>query len=82
MKHLAIGIVILYQKLVSPLLGNNCRFSPTCSHYSIEAFKTHGFFIGIKLTLFRIFKCHPFHKGGIDPVPPPTDTGNRVYEKK
>ncbi|MGL1937292.1 MAG: membrane protein insertion efficiency factor YidD [Fibrobacterales bacterium] len=81
MKFIAIYIVKLYQYTLSPLLGPRCRFEPSCSHYSIEAFKTHGFFRGIKLTLFRIIRCHPFNKGGFDPVPSKAKEKTR-YEKE
>ena len=64
-----IAIIKIYKFFISPLLGDNCRFYPSCSSYSIEAFEKHGVFIGFYLTLRRLLKCHPFHKGGIDPVP-------------
>jgi putative membrane protein insertion efficiency factor len=51
------------------VLGDRCRFYPSCSSYAIKAFQIHGVFIGLYLTLKRIIKCHPFHQGGIDPVP-------------
>ena len=57
-----------YKFIVSPLLGNSCRYLPTCSEYCIEALKTFGFFKGIYLSLKRILSCHPFKEGGIDPV--------------
>ncbi|TKB51892.1 membrane protein insertion efficiency factor YidD [Ferrimonas aestuarii] len=70
MQQLLIGLIRLYQKWISPLLGPNCRFQPTCSHYAIEAIKVHGCFKGSWLALRRIVKCHPLHPGGRDPVPP------------
>jgi len=67
----------IYQYLVSPLLGNRCRFLPTCSEYFIEALKTQGLITGIKLGVKRILKCHPFKKlggsHGLDFVPIPKD---------
>lgn len=69
-KQLFIGLVKLYQYTISPLLGNNCRFYPSCSHYMIEAIEVHGLMKGIWLGTRRILKCHPWHDGGIDPVPP------------
>ena len=53
---------------ISPLKGPTCRFYPTCSQYSIEAFKKYGFVKGMYLTIRRILKCHPFHPGGYDPL--------------
>ncbi|WP_093366464.1 membrane protein insertion efficiency factor YidD [Psychroflexus sediminis] len=61
----------IYQWILSPFLGSNCRFQPTCSHYALEAFKTHGVFQGFYLSVIRISKCHPWGKSGYDPVPPP-----------
>jgi len=55
--------------MLSPFLGNNCRFYPTCSTYMYEAIQTHGVMKGIFLGTRRLFKCHPFHPGGYDPVP-------------
>ncbi|TKB46993.1 membrane protein insertion efficiency factor YidD [Ferrimonas sediminicola] len=70
MQKLLIGLIRLYQKLLSPLLGQNCRFQPTCSQYAIEAISVHGCLKGSWLALRRILKCHPLHPGGRDPVPP------------
>ncbi len=58
----------VYRLTISPYLGSNCRFDPTCSQYGIESLKTHGPFKGSALLIKRIVKCHPFNKGGIDPV--------------
>ena len=66
---LFLGIIRLYQILLSPLLGASCRYTPTCSAYSIEAIKKHGPFYGGWLTLKRIASCHPWGKHGHDPVP-------------
>jgi putative membrane protein insertion efficiency factor len=62
-------IIKAYQYLLSPLLGQRCRFYPSCSTYSIEAMQTHGSIRGCYLTLRRILRCHPWHPGGIDLVP-------------
>lgn len=59
-----------YQLLLSPFLGVNCRFTPSCSSYAIEAISTHGIGKGIFLTCRRLSRCHPFAKSGFDPVPP------------
>jgi len=64
-----IAIIKFYKFFISPLLGSNCRFYPSCSSYSLEALQRHGAIIGCYLTLKRLLKCHPFHQGGIDPVP-------------
>ncbi|CAM4160348.1 membrane protein insertion efficiency factor YidD [Bacillus manliponensis] len=69
MKQILIGIIRFYQKFLSPLKPPTCRFYPTCSHYGLEAMKTHGALKGTWLTVTRILKCHPFHPGGFDPVP-------------
>lgn len=61
-------LVRLYQKTVSPLLPQTCRFYPSCSAYSIEALREHGALRGIWMTLKRIFRCHPLSAGGYDPV--------------
>lgn len=70
MRKFAIFIISLYRYTVSPFLGNNCRFYPSCSHYAQEAIALHGVFKGSYLALRRIGRCHPWHEGGADPVPP------------
>jgi putative membrane protein insertion efficiency factor len=70
----ALGSVRIYQKLVSPFLGANCRYYPTCSHYTYEAIEIHGAARGSWLGLKRIGRCHPFHEGGVDPVPGSPDS--------
>jgi putative membrane protein insertion efficiency factor len=62
-------MIRFYQKFISPIKPPSCRFYPTCSHYGIEAINRFGAIKGSWLTLKRIVKCHPFHPGGIDPVP-------------
>jgi len=69
MKKILIFIIKIYQNVISPYTKPSCRFQPTCSNYSIDAIKTHGFFKGTYLSIRRILKCHPFHAGGYDPVP-------------
>jgi putative membrane protein insertion efficiency factor len=64
-----LGLVWLYRKLLSPLLGANCRFEPTCSAYAEEALRTHGGLRGGWLSLRRICRCHPWGGSGYDPVP-------------
>lgn len=67
-KNIAIELIQVYKIFISPLLGNNCRFYPTCSSYAIEAFQKKGFIKGTLLTIWRILRCNPFSKGGYDPV--------------
>ncbi|MGJ8646352.1 membrane protein insertion efficiency factor YidD [Marinomonas colpomeniae] len=69
MKFLFILLVKSYQYIISPLLGNNCRFYPTCSNYMIQAIEQKGVIKGVYLGIKRLSKCHPWHEGGIDPVP-------------
>ena len=70
MKRVLIAIVKGYRLLLSPWLGNACRFTPTCSVYSIQALEQHGAATGTYLTLRRLARCHPWCEGGHDPVPP------------
>lgn len=69
MRWLAINLIHGYRYLLSPWIGNQCRFYPSCSHYAEEAINTHGFINGGYLSGRRLLKCHPWHPGGIDPVP-------------
>jgi uncharacterized protein len=64
-----IGLIRLYQVIISPILGPKCRFTPSCSHYGIEALKKHGVIKGLWLTIKRIGRCHPWGGHGYDPVP-------------
>ena len=67
-KNIAISPINLYKYLISPLLGNNCRFLPTCSEYTKESIIKYGVIKGLWLGLKRIVKCHPWGKGGYDPI--------------
>ena len=69
MKRLLLATIRVYQFLLSPWVGNQCRFYPTCSHYAAEAIERHGAARGGWLALRRIGRCHPWHPGGMDPVP-------------
>ncbi|WP_454994070.1 membrane protein insertion efficiency factor YidD [Cardiobacterium hominis] len=69
MKRLLIGAIRLYRKTLSPFIGQQCRFEPTCSHYGEEAIAKHGALRGSILTVWRILRCGPWSKGGYDPVP-------------
>lgn len=67
-RKLLIAMIRFYQVAISPLLGANCRYYPTCSAYTIQAIEKYGALKGLWLGLKRICRCHPFHKGGYDPV--------------
>ncbi|MBL6811466.1 MAG: membrane protein insertion efficiency factor YidD [SAR86 cluster bacterium] len=69
MKKIIVFLIKFYQITLSPLLGPNCRFQPTCSQFMIEAIKHHGVLKGLSLGFKRISKCHPFGANGYDPVP-------------
>ena len=69
MKRILIALVKLYRLTLSPWIGNACRFTPTCSAYSLEALERHGAAAGAYLTAARIARCHPWCAGGHDPVP-------------
>lgn len=73
MRRLMIFMIDCYKTCISPFLGNHCRFYPSCSSYTKEAIELHGVFKGSYLAIRRISKCHPWHEGGIDPVPQPCD---------
>jgi hypothetical protein len=62
-----IEMVRFYQRAISPLLGSQCRFTPTCSQYMIEAIQKYGPWRGLLKGTLRICRCHPFHPGGVDP---------------
>ena len=74
MKHILIFIINVYKWCFSPFIGQHCRFYPSCSSYASEAIATHGSLRGSWLALRRLSKCHPWHEGGVDPVPPASDT--------
>lgn len=67
-KRMLIGLIKGYQRYISPQLGSNCRFLPTCSQYAIEAVEKHGVIRGSLMATWRILRCNPFGKGGYDPV--------------
>jgi len=70
MRRLLIFLISCYKACLSPFMGNNCRFFPSCSTYAQEAIATHGALKGSYLALLRVTRCHPWHEGGEDPVPP------------
>jgi uncharacterized protein len=70
MRRIAVNLIRGYQYLLSPWLGNNCRFQPSCSEYAISAIEQHGVGRGLWLAARRIGRCHPWGSSGHDPVPP------------
>jgi putative membrane protein insertion efficiency factor len=69
MTRALIALVCFYRKRISPISSPTCRYTPTCSAYALEALQKYGAAKGSLLSIRRILKCHPFHKGGYDPVP-------------
>jgi uncharacterized protein len=69
MRKLFVGLIKLYQWCLSPFIGTNCRFDPSCSNYAIEAINKYGVLKGGYLAVLRIGRCHPWCEGGHDPVP-------------
>ena len=72
MRALLIALIRIYQLFVSPLLGNHCRFYTSCSQYAREAIEQYGVLRGGWLAIRRLLRCHPWHPGGVDPVPEPS----------
>ncbi len=68
MKKIAIFLIKMYQKFISPLLVPSCRYYPSCSHYAVEAIEKYGFVKGGAMATGRVMRCHPFAPGGYDPV--------------
>ncbi|GAV22093.1 membrane protein insertion efficiency factor YidD [Carboxydothermus pertinax] len=69
MRKVFLILIRIYQKFISPMLGNNCRYYPTCSQYTYEAIERYGVIYGSYLGTKRVLRCHPFSPGGYDPVP-------------
>ena len=69
MKSLVLALLRVYRNAISPMLGRNCRFVPSCSEYAVEAVERHGALKGGWLAARRVCRCHPFSGGGYDPVP-------------
>jgi putative membrane protein insertion efficiency factor len=69
LSRLMIALITAYRWTISPMLGNRCRFYPSCSQYSLEAIQQYGALRGAWMTIRRLLRCHPWHPGGYDPVP-------------
>lgn len=65
----AVRLLDLYKRILSPILPRACRFEPTCSVYTREVIARHGLWTGGRLAAWRLLRCHPFHRGGVDPAP-------------
>ncbi len=76
-RRIAMGLIKVYRYCLSPIMARHCRFYPSCSSYAQEALEHHGFLKGSFLTLKRLLRCHPWHPGGFDPVPAPSDKQHR-----
>ncbi len=74
--RLLIGLIRLYQRFLSPVLGRQCRFEPTCSQYAIDVLRMHGFLRGSLYATWRILRCQPFGTPGYDPAPEPRPRGD------
>jgi putative membrane protein insertion efficiency factor len=77
MARLLLALIRLYRYLLSPFIGQHCRFYPSCSAYAEEAIQVHGAWRGAWLALRRLLRCHPFAPGGVDPVPPRQGSDSR-----
>jgi uncharacterized protein len=78
---LLIGLIRVYQATLSGWLGGQCRFAPSCSRYAVDAIRTHGALRGTALAAWRIARCGPFTRGGVDHVPPARSRGKYEYDQ-
>jgi putative membrane protein insertion efficiency factor len=81
MKFILLKLIMIYKKVVSPILPSHCRFVPSCSNYAVEAITEHGCKAGLVLTIKRLMKCHPWGSHGFDPVPTKEELKNRGLKK-
>jgi putative membrane protein insertion efficiency factor len=79
--RLLLVLVEGYRRWISPALAPHCRFAPSCSAYAVQALRAHGALRGGGLTLWRLARCHPFHPGGHDPVPPERSTSRTMADE-
>ncbi len=77
MSRVLLGLIAVYRRLISPLLGPHCRFAPSCAEYAAEAIRTHGALRGVAFAGWRVLRCNPFGRPGRDPVPPPSPRAER-----
>lgn len=70
-RNAAIAVMLAYRRIISPLYGQVCRYYPSCSRYSLEAYQSRGFVVGAGLTVWRLLRCNPWSAGGVDDVPAP-----------
>ncbi|MDX8336752.1 membrane protein insertion efficiency factor YidD [Cetobacterium sp. C33] len=77
LKKIILILIRFYQKYISIFLGRNCIFQPSCSKYMYDAIEIHGILKGVYLGILRILRCHPYSKGGYDPVPPVKKYGGK-----
>lgn len=78
-RNACIAVLGTYRRLISPLYGDVCRYYPSCSHYTLQAIQQHGAVIGIGLGAWRLLRCNPFSKGGVDDVPPARHAPHAPY---
>ena len=78
--RILMGVIRIYQLTVSPWLPPCCRFTPSCSHYAMEALAVHGAWKGTWLTMLRLLRCQPFCRGGYDPVPPRSSSDGHSHQ--
>ncbi len=74
-------LIGVYRVTLSPFIGGQCRFEPTCSRYGLDAYRLHGPIRGTRMTIARVLRCHPFSKGGYDPVPIPDAGGCAGHDR-
>lgn len=79
MRNIFVIFIKIYQYLISPVLGPHCRYEPSCSAYAVEALQRFGVIKGLWLAVKRLSRCHPWHEGGYDPVPPLDSKSNSLY---
>ena len=82
MKIILLFLIKTYRYIISPWLGNHCRFEPSCSQYALEAIERYGAGYGLWLSLRRLGRCHPFYPGGYDPVPQPPHEKSTVNQQE